>query len=108
MVVLAIEHIVSTPGICGGKPHITGTRMRVQDVAIYHRAGMGVGEMVEQFDLTPGQVHAALSYYHDHREEIETLIQKEVESAERYLAEDKATLSSDLKAQIETRRRIEK
>jgi uncharacterized protein (DUF433 family) len=108
MVVLAIEHIVKTPGTCGGRPRIAGTRMRVQDVVMWHDGGMSAEEMVEQFDLTLGQIHAALSYYYDHREEIERDIREDEEFAERFLAEGHARTSADLRARIEARRRAER
>jgi uncharacterized protein (DUF433 family) len=31
------EHIEITPGICGGKLRISGHRIKVQDVAIWHK-----------------------------------------------------------------------
>jgi uncharacterized protein (DUF433 family) len=76
---LAIEtipqHIVATPGVLGGKPRIAGHRISVQDVAIWHeRMGKSVDEIATEYDLTLGEVYAALSYFHDHREEIETSI----------------------------------
>jgi hypothetical protein len=33
---LIAEHIVLTPGTCGGKPRIAGHRIRVQNIAIWH------------------------------------------------------------------------
>jgi uncharacterized protein (DUF433 family) len=83
-----------------GEPVIAGTRIRVHDVALWHKGGMTVEEMVEQFSLTPGQAHAALSYYYDHREEIEQIIQDEMASAERDLAEGRAIDSSELRARL--------
>jgi uncharacterized protein (DUF433 family) len=67
-----VEHVVSTPGTCGGKPRIAGSRIRVQDVAVWHEAwGQSPEEIVTSFpQLTLAQVHAALAYYYDHREEI--------------------------------------
>ena len=67
-----VEHIVSTPGTCGGKPRIAGSRIRVQDVVVWHEAwGLSPEEIVTDFpQLTLAQVHAALAYYYDHREEI--------------------------------------
>ena len=67
-----VEHIVSTPGTCGGKPRIAGMRIRVQDVVVWHEAwGLSPEEIVTDFpQLTLAQVHAALAYYYDHREEI--------------------------------------
>ena len=66
------EHIVSTPGVCGGKPRIADSRIRVQDIVVWHEAwGLSPEEIVTDFpQLTLAQVHAALAYYHDHRDEI--------------------------------------
>ncbi len=30
------EHIEITPGVCGGKPRITGHRIRVEDIVVWH------------------------------------------------------------------------
>jgi uncharacterized protein (DUF433 family) len=65
--------IVSTPGICGGRPRIDGHRITVEDVAIWHeRMGMSPDEIVSEYPtITLSDVHAALAYYFDHREEID-------------------------------------
>jgi uncharacterized protein (DUF433 family) len=67
-----VEHIVSTPGTCGGKPRIAGSRIRVQDIVVWHESwGLSPEEIVTNFpQLTLAQVYAALAYYYDHREEI--------------------------------------
>jgi len=41
--------IVSTPGTCGGRPRIAGTRMSVQNIAIDYKAGMSPKEIVSEF-----------------------------------------------------------
>jgi uncharacterized protein (DUF433 family) len=66
------EHIVITPGICGGKPRIAGHRIKVQDIVIWHETmGMSPDEIVYQYPIINlADVYAALTYYHDHREEI--------------------------------------
>jgi uncharacterized protein (DUF433 family) len=66
------EHIESTPGVCGGRPRIAGHRIRVQDIVVWHEAlGLSPDEIVSQHpEITLADVHAALAYYHDHREEI--------------------------------------
>ena len=69
--ILPIEHIVSDPEIRSGKPHIKGTGIRVQDVAMYYNGGWSIETIVDQLTLTLGQVTAALSYYFDHKEEID-------------------------------------
>jgi uncharacterized protein (DUF433 family) len=63
-------HIVSTPGTCGGKPRIAGSRIQVKHLVIMHeRQRMSPEEIVSEFPhLTLADVYAALAYYHDHRE----------------------------------------
>ena len=102
MVTLAIEHIKRDEG---GRPYIAGTRIRVQDVALWHQGGWDVSEMVEQFDLTPGQVHAALSYYYDHKNEVEGLIAQEEANAADFLRRGEATSLDQLRKEIEMRRK---
>ena len=83
------EHIEMTAGVCGGKPRIAGTRIRVQDVVIWHdHCGLSPEEIVGEFPhLTLADVYAALAYYHDHAEEIRALIQAEEDFADRLAAE---------------------
>lgn len=66
------HHIEKTPGVCGGKPRVAGTRIRVQDVYVWHELrGQSPDEIVSRFpQLTLADVHAALAYYWDHAEEI--------------------------------------
>ena len=69
------EHIEQTPGIAGGKPRIKGHRITVQNVAVWHeRMGWSVDEIASEYDLSLGAVYAALSYYCDHRAEINAQI----------------------------------
>lgn len=72
MISVSVEHITKTPGFCGGKACIAGHRIRVLDIAIYHDDGRTPAEIVEMFpSITEADVHAAIAYYLDHREEIE-------------------------------------
>ena len=65
-------HIEVTPGVVGGKPRIAGHRIKVQHVAIWHQQlHMTPQEIAKEYDLTLVEVHAALAYYYDHREEID-------------------------------------
>ncbi|SRR6266566_3519433 len=65
-------HIEITPGIVGGKPRIAGHRIKVQHVAIWHEhLGMTPQAIAKDYGLTRSEVHAALAYYYDHREEID-------------------------------------
>jgi len=68
------QHIVKSPDFCGGRACIAGHRIRVADIVIWHeRRGYSPDEVIALFPgLTLGDVHAALAYYFDNREEIET------------------------------------
>jgi uncharacterized protein (DUF433 family) len=79
------ERITKTLGICGGRACIAGHRVRVLDVVIWHEQnGWSPDEIVSHVpSITLADVHAALSYYYDHREEIQEEIR-----AERALAEE--------------------
>jgi len=73
MTTISTEHIVKTPGTCGGRARIVGHRIRVMDVVVWHRHwGHTPEQIVESFPgITLADVHAALAYYYDHLEEIE-------------------------------------
>ncbi|HEX8200700.1 MAG TPA: DUF433 domain-containing protein [Isosphaeraceae bacterium] len=73
------EHIGIRPGYCGGKPHILGHRIKVKHVAVWHeRMEMSPAQIVETYPtITLADVHAALAYYYDHRDEIEAEIAEE-------------------------------
>lgn len=73
------EHIGVRPGYCGGRPHILGHRIKVKHVAVWHETmGLSPAEIVaEHPTITLAQVHAALAYYYDHRDEIEAEIAEE-------------------------------
>ena len=70
--------IVQTPGTVGGKPRIKGHRVAVHRVAGWWKLGLTVEEIGERLStLSPAEIHAALAYYHLHREEIEHHLEEE-------------------------------
>jgi uncharacterized protein (DUF433 family) len=73
------QRIVKTPDLCGGRACIAGHRIRVADIVAWHeRRGYSPDEIVAFFPgLTLGDVHAALAYYFDNREEIEADLRQE-------------------------------
>ena len=97
----SVEHIVATPGTCGGKPCIAGHRIRVQDIALWHeRLGYSVAEIVAHYpQLTLAEVHAALAYYYDHRE----AIQQDIRDAEALVAMLKEQIPSKLRSKLSAR-----
>ena len=69
------RHIVQTPEICGGKPRIEGHRITVQNVVIWHeQMGYSIEEIAAMYELTLAQLHSALAYYFDHKDEIDQSI----------------------------------
>ena len=71
------RHIETTPGIAGGKPRIAGHRITVQDVVVWHeRMGKSADEIAAEYSLTLADVYAALTYYFDHREEIDRALEE--------------------------------
>ncbi len=88
------EHIEITPGICGGKPRIAGHRIKVQDVAIwYEEMNLSPQEIVDRYPtITLSDVHAALAYYYDNKQEI----QQQIEEDERLEAQMRASIPSKL------------
>lgn len=72
------QHVVATPGISGGKPRIVGRRITVQQIAFWHeRLGLSADEIASAYDLTLGDVYAALAYYHDHRPTIDAAMRED-------------------------------
>ena len=61
--------IVSTPGTCGGRARIDGSRITVQNVVLCHnQMGMSFEEIFEGYpQLTVEELTVALAYYEDHR-----------------------------------------
>ena len=78
------QHITKTPGVCGGRACIAGHRIRVMDIVVCHvMRGMSPEEIVYQFpSITLADVHAALAYYFDNRQEIENEFRKDEAWAE--------------------------
>lgn len=95
-----ITHIVSTPNVCGGRPRIDGTRIRVIDIVDAYEDPdpnnrWDIDRIVEEFEVTPAQIHAALAYYHDHRDEIDQAMKDDEAFAEAFRLENDVTVLSD-------------
>src|SRR5262245_11235198 len=66
-------HIVRTPDVCSGLPRIEGTRITVnvvaRDVVRLRRTPEEV--LMAHPHLTLAQIHSALAYYFDNRDEVD-------------------------------------
>lgn len=76
---LKTEHpyIIKNPGICGGSPVISGSRITVRLIAGMVKSGSSAEDILLGYPyLTFAQIHDAISYYFDHKAEIEQEIQE--------------------------------
>ena len=86
------ERITSRPGVLGGKPCISGRRIAVEHIVIWHeRLGDSADKIASDYDLELADVYAALAYYFAHREEIDRSI-REGEDLVRRLREETPSL----------------
>ena len=98
MAASATERVTKVPGVCGGRACITGHRVRVLDVVIWHeRQGLTPDDIVSQVpSITLADVHTALAYYYDHRDEIQEEIRIEREQAEEFRRDNPSLLVTKL------------
>ena len=93
------EYIVSTPETCGGKPRIAGSRIQVKHIVVMHeRQGMTPEQIISEYShLTLPGIVAALAYYHDHREDVDSDIRAERESYDEMKSKHLSRLQEKLK-----------
>ena len=75
------QYVDVLPDVCGGRPHIRGTRVKVSEIVSRHvYQEESVDDIVEALpQLTLAQVHAALAYYYDNHDEVEAELRAEDE-----------------------------
>jgi len=94
---MTTQHIAITEDVAGGKPRIAGHRITVQDIVIWHeRMGLSADEIASDRGLTLADVYAALTYYYDHRQEIDEAILAD----ESYIVELRKRINSKLSDKI--------
>ena len=97
MAVVLTHHIEVSPGVAGGKPHVSGHRITVQDVVVWHeRLGLSADEIATEYGLTLSEVYAALAYYYDQRAEIDESLRADAT----FLADLRARTPSKLRAKL--------
>lgn len=92
-------YIELTPEVRGGKPCLSGTRLTVADVVVLHRRlGQSLEEISGKYDLAPSAVYAAMTYYYDHRAEIDQSIDEDAAFGEAFQRNNPSLLQAKLKA----------
>ena len=70
--------LVATPGTCGGRIRIDGTRITVHHIAAMYKAGQTAEDIALGYPhLSLSQVYTALAYYHANRDEIDAELVRE-------------------------------
>lgn len=71
----AYAHIEEVDTGTGIQPRVARTGHKVKYIALWHeRDGMSVDDIADGYGLTLSEIHAALAYYFDHREEIDARV----------------------------------
>jgi uncharacterized protein (DUF433 family) len=86
--------IIKNKDICGGSPIIEGTRIRVIDIAIeYEMLGRSPDEIISSHPhLNLPQVHDALSFYYENRDELD----QKAEQDQEFITRLKANIASKI------------
>jgi uncharacterized protein (DUF433 family) len=68
-----------------GRPIIAGTRFKVHVLVNFWNDGWGVEDLHDGFpDISMAQIHSALAYYWDHKDEIDRTLQELADFEESY------------------------
>jgi uncharacterized protein (DUF433 family) len=76
--VMQYPHIIQSPDTCSGLPRIEGTRITVNVIAreVVRLRRTPEEVLMAHPHLTLAQIHAALDYYFDNREQIEASLRE--------------------------------
>lgn len=84
MATVLTTNLVRTPGICGGRLRIDGTRMTVHQIVTLHNQGLSAEQTVEQYpQRTLSEVYTVLAWYHANKDEFDRELAAEAEAEER-------------------------
>ena len=79
MIATGYRYLTSIPGVCAGRMIVAGTRVGVHDIVGLIVNGAAIDEVCRSFPgVTRAQVYECLSYYEDHRPEIDALIAEQM------------------------------
>jgi uncharacterized protein (DUF433 family) len=70
--------IAQTPGVCGGRPRISGTEVSIRRIVGWCKMGLSPEEIANRYGhLNLAQVHAAFAIYHANCDEMEADLSEE-------------------------------
>jgi uncharacterized protein (DUF433 family) len=80
----SINLIAINPNVRNGRPYVIGTTIEVSAIAIAKIVHLQTPEEIaSDYKLTLAQVYAALSYYYDHKVEIDVVLNQRRELAQK-------------------------
>ena len=96
------QHIETNANVCGGKPCVKGTRIRVWDIHVWHDlGGQSPEEIVALYpQLTVADVYAAIAYYLDHQTAIDQQANEDRAAADKIEVEQGPTRFSRLRDEL--------
>ena len=70
-----------TPGVCGGRLRIDGTRITIHRISTLYKQGQTVENIIQTYPhLSYAQVYVALAYYHQNQDQIDAeLVEMDLE-----------------------------
>jgi len=98
-----IKYIVIDPDVLGGRPTIAEHRIGVIHVATWIQQGMTAEEIAAEFGISLAEVHAALAYYYDHRDELERQAAADDARLAEYAAGDDSALAEQIRTRFQAR-----
>ena len=88
MATLLDTTLVRTPGICGGRLRIDGTRMTVNQIITLYKQGLTAQQIIEQYPQRAlREIYTVLAWYHDHQAEFDEELAQEAIGDERVAKE---------------------
>jgi len=70
-------HVVIVQGVASGEPIILGTRIMVRTIIEQYQLGNSIETILWDYpQLSSAQIHDALAYYHDHKQDMDKLLKQ--------------------------------
>jgi len=69
-------HVATVKGVGSGEPIILGTCIMVRSIIEQYQLGSTIEELLWDYPrLSPAQLYDALAYYHDHKEDMDKILE---------------------------------
>ena len=84
--------LVRTPGICGGRLRIDGTRLTVNQIVTLYHQGMSAEQIAQAYPHRGlSAIYTVLAWYHENKEAFDAELGAEAAAEEQAIAEIEAS-----------------